>query len=95
MLQAKRESVKRIRMEKVAWVRAIKEIRGCSICREKDPIVLELHHDNVEKHHRLRTRRRHSYANLSWPDLREEVNKCSILCANCHRRITFRERRLE
>ena len=84
--------IRRVRQKKLAWVRILKGIKGCSICGEKDPIVLELHHTQNDKHIKLRKRKGRSYATLNWELMKAEVDKCIILCANCHRRVTFKER---
>lgn len=55
----------------------------CLTCGENDPICLDFHHEGNEKAEggvaRLAT---HS----SWNKVMEEVNKCVVLCSNCHRK---------
>ena len=56
----------------------------CSICGEKDIRCLEFDHiDRKEK--RLAIARMVSF---SLNSLKKEMNKCRILCANCHKKIT-------
>lgn len=58
--------------------------RGCDVCGESDPDVLDFHHRNpAEKLFNL------SGANLgkSKEKLDAEFAKCVVLCANCHRRV--------
>lgn len=50
--------IRRIRAKKLFWIREIKSQKGCAVCGEKDPIVLELHHTNNDKHERLKKRKR-------------------------------------
>lgn len=56
----------------------------CVVCRESDVLVLEMHHDDPDK-------KEYSISQLvtsGYPlwRVKEEVEKCTILCANCHKR---------
>jgi hypothetical protein len=59
----------------------------CVDCGESDPVVLEFDH--------LRDK---SFAvaaklvNYRWERILEEIEKCEVVCANCHRRRTARRR---
>lgn len=55
----------------------------CADCAERDPSVLEFHHVYTEE----------KEANISklirsntWEAALKEINKCVVLCANCHRK---------
>ena len=56
----------------------------CVDCGEGDPVVLEFDHlrDKVANVSKM--------ANLSrpWAAILEEISKCEVVCANCHRRRT-------
>lgn len=68
----------------------IKAERGCQDCGIKDPVVLDFdHRDPATKNTRLRNGIG-GFHHLSSPDLRAEINKCDVVCANCHRRRTAR-----
>lgn len=59
----------------------------CVDCGEKDPIVLEFDHvknkfENVSEMLKLK---------YSMKRLSEEINKCEVRCANCHRRKTAKD----
>tara|TARA_R110002051_G_scaffold207771_1_gene273584 strand:+ start:169 stop:471 length:303 start_codon:yes stop_codon:yes gene_type:complete len=63
----------------------------CIECGEEDPIVLEFDH-------RDRTTKNFAIANgcsqkLALGIIEEEMAKCDVLCANCHRRKTAKESR--
>lgn len=65
-------------------VRRWKESLSCTLCAEREPCCLELHHiDDNEKDFNL------SYAWMSFglPKFIDEVNKCIVLCSNCHKKI--------
>ena len=55
----------------------------CTICGEDDPVVLDFDHtrDKVRHVSDLISRGR-------WSKLLAEIEKCRVLCANCHRRHT-------
>lgn len=59
---------------------------GCTQCGEKDFVVLEFDHiDPSTKKHNISTM---VSQGTSIRKLKEELDKCQILCANCHRRKT-------
>lgn len=56
----------------------------CMKCGEIDPIVLEFHHRNPStKRMDVCLMRQHSRSSIM-----KEIEKCDVLCANCHRRET-------
>ena len=60
------------------FVQQHKKRWGCDDCGEKDPVVLSLHHKSNKKFNvadRVGGNQR---------QLTDEVNKCEILCHNCH-----------
>jgi hypothetical protein len=70
-----------------AWVNEQKAEQGCADCSESDPACLDCHHrESADKEMEITemVTYGHSKANL-----REEMAKCVVLCANCHRREHF------
>ena len=60
-----------------------KEFCGCSLCDEKESVALDLHHlDSSSK-----DMNPSSAVHYSLQRLREEIRKCIVLCANCHRKV--------
>lgn len=58
-----------------------KEDRGCANCGEKRFYLLDFHHRNPdEKEFIISHHTRKTYENLL-----PEIEKCEVLCANCHR----------
>lgn len=61
----------------------------CTSCGESNPIVLEFHHlDPKEKRNDVSNMASHGYSVKS---IEEEIEKCIILCANCHRKKTAKQ----
>lgn len=58
-------------------------------CGEADPVVLEFHHPDGDKEGEIGAMVADGYL---WRTIASEIEKCEVLCANCHRRITARER---
>lgn len=77
----------RVKQEKRAWLINYLEERPCVDCGESDPVVLEFDHVRGEKKANVSglMGRRGSLIRLQ-----EEVAKCEVRCANCHRRVTAR-----
>jgi 5-methylcytosine-specific restriction endonuclease McrA len=55
-------------------------------CGEKDPIVLEFDHIHSKKANVAAMLNHHG-----WPAIQQEIEKCEIRCANCHRRRTAKQ----
>lgn len=62
----------------------------CVVCGEDDPIVLEFDHRDPE-HKTLEIAKMVVQAS-SRLRIQTEIAKCDVLCANCHRRKTSKER---
>jgi len=71
-----------------AWVYERKrDSAGCDRCDETDPACLDFHHrPGVDKEMTISKMVTHGY---SKDRLRDEIAKCDILCANCHRKEHF------
>lgn len=80
------------RVDKRIWIIGYKAAHGCADCGEKDPRCLDLDHDDAAtKDERLKWKingKRRGMERLSWQDLKDEVAKCTVRCANCHRKRT-------
>ncbi len=60
----------------------------CVDCGENDPLVLDFDHVRGEKVREVSQLVIHA----SWKRVEEEIEKCVVRCANCHRRKTALER---
>lgn len=57
----------------------------CIDCTENDPMVLEMDHVRGKKIKEVSSMISEGY---SWKKIQEEISKCEVRCANCHRRKT-------
>lgn len=77
----------KLRLERTAYLIQYFKAHPCTDCGEEDPVVLEFDH--------LRDKAFDIGAGLtstSWQKLLDEIEKCEVVCANCHRRRTARRR---
>jgi hypothetical protein len=79
---------KEARQEAREYVWAYLAAHPCIGCGETDPVVLEFHHRSGKE----REVSRMVADGLSIATIQEEINKCDVLCANCHRRLTSQNR---
>lgn len=80
-----RENQKRSYWKKRNFVNEYKSSRGCSICeKEFRSYCLDFHHiDDSEKDFNV------GASLSSWKKLESELEKCIVVCANCHREIHY------
>ena len=77
---------KKAKLKKRKWINDYKSRQGCSKCPEKDPRCLDFHHiDPTTKSFVIGER-----IKLALATIQEEVQKCIVLCANCHRKLEIR-----
>jgi hypothetical protein len=80
------------RIKTLDLLREYKAERGCERCGEKDPACLDFHHrDKAQKLYSISQEA--NRRNKGVETLMTEIQKCSILCANCHRKEEDRQRR--
>jgi hypothetical protein len=72
-----------------SWLLDYKKQLACTICGNDNFIVLEFHHPNDDKEFNVS-----DMANTGFGKRRilKEVKKCDVLCANCHRIVTYEKR---
>ena len=61
--------------------------KSCVDCGEKDPIVLEF--DHKDKENKFKIVAKMLSGHYSWQSIEQEIAKCDVRCANCHRRKTY------
>lgn len=77
-------------LDGVTWVATFKSFWGCLYCDESDQSCLDLHHRDpatkVMEVSRMVTRE------LAVLIVVAEAKKCDVVCANCHRKLHWRNR---
>lgn len=95
---AKRSPEKKLRKQRLQKDREVKNLRairkikadaGCMDCGENDPIVLEFDHRNrSEKEFTIGSM---TQSGLGLSKILPEIDKCDVVCANCHKRRTAKQ----
>lgn len=60
----------------------------CVDCGESDPVVLEFDHVRGKKLHPVSIMMHRAW---TWNKIQEEIEKCEVRCANCHKRKTSKQ----
>ena len=78
-----RERKDALRLERTKYLIEYFATHPCADCGERDPIVLEFDHlgDKLFNIGAVLTYR-------NWASILAEIEKCEVVCANCHRRRT-------
>jgi len=63
----------------------IKEASGCVDCGINNHIILDFDHIKEKKYNISRM----IHDGFSWKAIKKEIEKCEIVCANCHRLRTY------
>ena len=80
---AQQERNRQWRNKRRKWFEDFKSQHGCAICPENDPCCLDFHHPRDDKEFNISKH----VTNLSIDELVIEMNKCVLVCANCHRKL--------
>ena len=81
--------IRKIREKKIkSWFINFKKTLSCSSCPESRHYVLEFHHPNNDKEYNVAdiTQGKHSKRTVM-----KEVNKCIVLCSNCHKALHYNQ----
>lgn len=76
-----RDSQKKTRQRRRATLRRYKTWVGCQVCGLKDHRCLDLHH----RHRTSSSFNPAARLQVAWAQVRAEIRRCDVLCANCHR----------
>jgi hypothetical protein len=89
----KESTLRRIKKNKKRnkeWYREYKKTLKCCECGENHPACLDFHHmDPTKKEIEISSFINNTY---SINTIMEEIEKCMVLCANCHRKLHHNER---
>ena len=67
----------------IDWYKDYKSQLICRVCGESHPACLDFHHKDENKECGIS---RMVYKGCSIDNIKTEINKCTVLCANCHRK---------
>lgn len=79
--KAARSNARRTRMKEM--VDAFKASKGCQ-CGEVDPVALDFHHTDGDKEINVSDALRRGWGK---DRLVQEMQKCQVICSNCHRKL--------
>lgn len=89
ILPRKRKRVNHRAFEAKRFVNAYKRKMGCLYCKVRDPSALDFHHLNPEtKEYNISEM---VGRGMSIELILDEIAKCIVLCANCHRKLEERK----
>jgi len=74
--------------ERKKWYDEYKQTLKCSKCGEDHPACLEFHHTNP-KEKDFGISEAFGQLNLSKEEILKEINKCEVLCSNCHKKFHY------
>jgi hypothetical protein len=82
----KKEVIQKINAKKKAhkgWFAEFKATKSCTICGESRPATLDFHHTDPKK----TNKKVHKLVSDGHTKIRllKEIEKCVVLCSNCHR----------
>ena len=80
-----KDKSKRRRREHALKYEEYKKSLSCKICGESESVCLDFHHlDGNEKDYTIGSRK---YSSGNFQSTIKEIEKCVVLCANCHRKL--------
>jgi len=86
------EIVKERKLEIKTWFRDYKKDFKCSKCFESHPATIEFHHkDKSKKENTIAYFVANGYATKR---ILAEIEKCEVLCSNCHRKLHYENNKL-
>jgi hypothetical protein len=74
---------KKVRLQRTLYLIEYFSMHPCLDCGETDPVVLEFDHVR-DKCFEITA----ALPDRSWQSILDEIEKCEVVCANCHRRRT-------
>ena len=82
--ESEKAHVKRRKKEIKSWLWEYKKNLKCSMCSESHPSIIDFHHKEGRKEKGVAQMIVDGYSKNR---IKEELNKCEVLCANCHRKL--------
>lgn len=80
------QKAKRSKEKYRLWYQEYKETLCCETCGEDHPATLDFHHENEDKEFNVSEA---AAQGMAKEKLMKEIDKCVVLCANCHRKYHY------
>jgi len=87
--QEGKSKTKKRQMKKLNWFYKMKKQLKCENCPEDRWYCLDFHHKNSDEKEAAVAIMLHK--NYNKKKILEEIKKCQVLCANCHRELHWKE----
>ena len=71
------------KQESARWINKYKRDRKCAECEEGNPIILQFHHNSGKSESDISVSQIKA---CSLDVIKAEIAKCTVLCANCHKK---------
>ena len=84
--------VRRRKKEIRKWLDNYKKTLKCSNCDENHPAALEFHH--ISKKDKENAITNMVYNGNSIEKIKKEIEKCRVLCSNCHKKLHYKNSNL-
>ena len=84
--KSERAHIKRRKAEIREWFKDYKKKLKCSKCNESHPATIDFHHHKKNKEMGIAKLVSEGY---SQKRILKEIEKCAVLCSNCHRKIHY------
>lgn len=84
---SERNHVRRRKKEIKKWFHEFKSKLCCSKCGENHPAIIDFHHTGKKENQVAQM----VHWGYSIDKIKKELEKCQVLCANCHRKLHWRE----
>jgi hypothetical protein len=84
-----REYQKKLRRARAKWLHDYKRDVGCESCGFSHPAALDFHH--LDPNEKIAEVSKMAHSLVPIEQLIDEISKCTILCANCHRILHYVE----
>ena len=75
----------RLKKQNKEWYVEYKKNKSCVVCGESESVCLDFHHLNGDDKDFLVSKMQ--YSTYSKETIMKEMEKCVILCSNCHRKV--------
>lgn len=89
--KAERYAKKEERLQKNrAWLMEYRKTLTCEICGESHPACLDFHHRDASE--KIKEVSWMIVRGWSMEKIQAEIEKCQVLCSNCHRKLHYQEK---